>query len=94
MEETETKIIDGRRLSSIILSDLKNQIRLEQSSTYPSLLGNSIIARNLKTSERPVLGYIIVGGRIDSEMYVRLKKKACEEVGIDYFGFELKESAT
>ena len=27
-------------------------------------------------------------------MYVRLKKKACDEVGIGYFGFELKESAT
>ena len=31
---------------------------------------------------------------MDSEMYVRLKKKACEEVGIDYFGFELKETAS
>jgi len=38
---------------------------------------------------RPVLGHIIVGDLAQSELYVRLKLKACDEVGIGHRGFKL-----
>ena len=34
---------------------------------------------------------MLVGSRKDSETYVRNKKKACEEVGIESFGVDLPE---
>ena len=37
---------------------------------------------------------VLVGSRKDSETYVRSKKKACEEVGIDSFGTELPEDVS
>ncbi|GFH16023.1 uncharacterized protein HaLaN_12367, partial [Haematococcus lacustris] len=42
----------------------------------------------------PGLAVVIVGERKDSQTYVRMKKKACEEVGILSFGSDLPESAT
>lgn len=38
---------------------------------------------------RPGLAVVIVGDRRDSQTYVRSKRKACEEVGIRSFGYEL-----
>lgn len=37
---------------------------------------------------------VLVGSRKDSETYVRNKKKACEEVGIESFGSTLPEDVT
>ena len=37
---------------------------------------------------------VLVGSRKDSETYVRNKKKACEEVGIESFGTTLPEDVT
>ena len=37
---------------------------------------------------------VIVGERKDSQTYVRMKKKACEEVGIASFGSHLPEDIT
>jgi 5,10-methylene-tetrahydrofolate dehydrogenase/methenyl tetrahydrofolate cyclohydrolase len=42
----------------------------------------------------PGLAVILVGTRKDSETYVRSKKKACEEVGIDSYGVNLPEDTT
>jgi 5,10-methylene-tetrahydrofolate dehydrogenase/methenyl tetrahydrofolate cyclohydrolase len=42
----------------------------------------------------PGLAVVIVGERKDSQTYVRMKKKACEEVGIASFGADLPETAT
>ena len=38
---------------------------------------------------KPCLGYIIAGDLDKSEFYVRLKLKACDEVGIHHRGFKL-----
>lgn len=38
---------------------------------------------------RPGLAVVIVGDRADSATYVRAKRKACAEVGIQSFGYEL-----
>ena len=37
---------------------------------------------------------VLVGARKDSETYVRSKKKACGEAGINSFGTDLAEDAT
>lgn len=37
---------------------------------------------------------VIVGERKDSQTYVRMKRKACEEVGIASFGADLPATAT
>lgn len=37
---------------------------------------------------------VLVGGRKDSETYVRSKKKACEEAGIVSFGTDLPEDVS
>jgi len=42
----------------------------------------------------PGLAVILVGSRRDSQTYVRMKKKACEEVGIASFGYEYPDTAT
>ena len=42
---------------------------------------------------RPWLGHIIVGDLPASEMYVRLKLKACDEIGIGHYGFKLAHDA-
>ncbi|PNH01280.1 Bifunctional protein FolD [Tetrabaena socialis] len=42
----------------------------------------------------PGLAVVIVGVRKDSQTYVRMKRKACEEVGIASFGADLLETAT
>ena len=41
-----------------------------------------------------MLGYLLVGGNTDSEMYVKFKKKACDQLGIEYEGYHLSEKAT
>lgn len=43
---------------------------------------------------RPGLAVVIVGDRRDSLTYVRNKQKACEEVGIQSFGYELPADVT
>lgn len=43
-------------------------------------------------SSSPGLAVILVGARRDSQTYVRMKKKACEEVGIASFGFDYPDT--
>jgi len=42
----------------------------------------------------PGLAVILVGARPDSMAYVRMKKKACAECGIDSFGFDYSDTVT
>jgi hypothetical protein len=42
----------------------------------------------------PGLAVILVGGRKDSATYVRMKKKACSEVGMQTFGVEYPDDVT
>ncbi len=55
------------------------------------MLINQLIAKSHKIYARPMLGYVLVGNNPESELYVRLKKKACEQMGIEYVGSHLKE---
>ena len=52
------------------------------------------LGKTHKIYAKPVLGYVLVGNNPDSELYVRLKKKACDSMGIEYVGAHLKEDIT
>ena len=41
-----------------------------------------------------MLGYIIVGDHQESSLYVKLKEKAAEDIGIQHKGRVLKENVT
>ena len=41
-----------------------------------------------------MLGHLIVGDLAQSELYVKLKLKACDEIGIGHKGFKLEADAT
>ena len=46
----------------------------------------------MKKGIKPGLGIILVGNRKDSETYVRMKKKSCNEVGIVNYDIHLNEN--
>lgn len=70
------QIIDGKAIAAAIRGEIKAEVETMQ-------------AANGKV---PGLATVLVGGRKDSETYVRMKKKACTEVGITSFGHDLPES--
>ena len=65
-------------------------------------IGNAIAAeiRQQLTSQinlmenKPGLAVILVGNRTDSATYVRMKRKACQEVGIHNFSVDYDENVT
>ena len=52
------------------------------------------MAKQVESKTRPVLGHIIVGDLPQSELYVKLKLKACDEVGIGHTGHKLPATAS
>ena len=46
------------------------------------------------TGVTPGLAVVLVGERRDSATYVRMKKKGCEECGIQSFGLDLLADVT
>jgi len=57
------------------------------------------IRQELKTevdtlANQPGLAVVLVGERRDSQTYVRMKKKACDECGIASFGYDFPDTAT
>ena len=47
-----------------------------------------------KHYDKPCLGYIIVGDKPESKLYVKLKTLSCDKVGIEHQGIILKEDST
>ena len=47
-----------------------------------------------KLKRQPGLGIILVGDRPDSAIYVRMKKRACDKVGIKNFDVQLRDTIT
>ena len=59
-----------------------------------SEIKNELKKRILKLNEKginPGLGIILVGNKPDSKIYVRMKKKACNEIGIINYDVNLEE---
>ncbi|OGY41882.1 MAG: hypothetical protein A2Y82_05515 [Candidatus Buchananbacteria bacterium RBG_13_36_9] len=47
-----------------------------------------------KLNKRPGLAAILIGDNIASKLYLKLKKEACEKVGIDFFSYFLDEDCS
>ena len=71
-------IIDGKLISA--------QIREE--------IAEKVINYNKKTGKLPGLAVVIVGENPASQVYVRNKKKACEQVGFNSWVYEMPENTT
>lgn len=70
-------------------------------NTNPIILDGKIVSNKIKTELKEKinklnfkvgLGIILVGNRPDSEVYVKMKKKACEKVGIINYDINLNEN--
>jgi len=69
------KLIDGKAIAATIRGEIKAEVD----------------AMKAKTGKVPGLAAVLVGTRKDSQTYVRMKKRACAEVGITSFGYDLPE---
>ena len=67
------QILDGKAIAA----DLRNDIRVR------------IDARRERGQRVPGLAVVLVGADPASQIYVRNKRRACEETGIQSFGFDL-----
>jgi len=72
------KLIDGKAIAADIRSEIKIEVEQMQA----------------QYGKVPGLATVLVGERKDSQSYVRMKKKACAEVGITSFGHELPEDVS
>ena len=70
--------IDGKAIAQTIRTEIKDAVAELKTST----------------GKVPGLAVILVGERRDSQTYVRMKKKACEECGIASFGFDYPSDVT
>ncbi|CAI2373029.1 unnamed protein product [Moneuplotes crassus] len=77
---TNAQIINGLEISKKIKSLLRSEIKYLRNTFSPS------------HSARPKLGYVIVGDKPDSHLYVRMKKRTCRQIGIDTVGKKFHES--
>lgn len=78
MVRTMAQIIDGKLISKQVREDI----------------AADVIKFKAKYGTAPGLAVVIVGEDPASQVYVRNKKKACEEVGFYSVGYELPESTT
>ncbi len=72
------EIIDGKAIAAVIWEEIKVEVAQLQAATGVT----------------PGLATVLVGGRPDSQSYVRMKKKACAEVGMASFSHDLPEDAS
>lgn len=71
-------IIDGKAISAQIREEITEKVRIY----------------NEKTGKLPGLAVVIVGENPASQVYVRNKKKACEQVGFNSWVYEMPENTT
>src|SRR5262245_26655541 len=72
------QVIDGKQLSETIKAELAEQVR----------------AFHHQTSRTPGLAAVLVGDNPASQVYVRGKRKACEELGMTSWLHELPKTTT
>ncbi len=72
------KIIDGKAVAERIRAQIAAEVQQRVENGLP----------------RPGLATVLVGDNPASQIYVRMKHKACEQVGINSFGYELPADAS
>ena len=73
------KVIDGKRIAADIRSEIQQVVHT---------------MKQQEPQQVPGLAVVLVGSRRDSQTYVNMKKKACEEVGIQSFGYDYDASVS
>jgi 5,10-methylene-tetrahydrofolate dehydrogenase/methenyl tetrahydrofolate cyclohydrolase len=71
--------------------------RIIDGKAISKTIRDSLVPRIMKLKENniiPGLGIILVGDRIDSQTYVNMKKKICDNLGITNFDVKLPEDTT
>jgi 5,10-methylene-tetrahydrofolate dehydrogenase/methenyl tetrahydrofolate cyclohydrolase len=68
-------LIDGKAIAATIRNEIRGEVEAMRSAH----------------GQVPGLATVLVGARKDSQTYVRMKKRACEEVGIRSIGHDLPE---
>ncbi|GKU86798.1 hypothetical protein SLEP1_g1275 [Rubroshorea leprosula] len=74
----QATVIDGKAIAQTIRSEIADEVR-HLSKKYGKV---------------PGLAVVIVGARKDSQSYVSMKRKACQEVGIKSFDVDLPEQVS
>jgi len=74
--QSDNKRIDGKSLAETIKNDLKQKV-YEMKKKYNTI---------------PCLAVILVGTRADSSTYVRMKKQACLDIGINFILKEFSDT--
>ncbi len=72
------KLIDGKAIAQKVREEVKAEVEKMVAAGKP----------------RPGLATVLVGDRVDSATYVRMKQKACAELGIESFGHHLPADAS
>ena len=72
------QIIDGKNIAKQLREELRK----------------TVDAKVEKGFRRPGLAVVLVGSDPASQVYVRNKRKACEDVGIKSFAYDLPESTS
>ncbi len=72
------KLIDGKAIAQKVREKVKAEVEKMVAAGKP----------------RPGLATVLVGDRVDSATYVRMKQKACAELGIESFGHHLPADAS
>lgn len=72
------EILDGKMLSNLIKENLTNEVALVKT----------------KLGFTPILATILVGNDESSIVYVNMKTKACEKIGLDTMDIRLEENTT
>ena len=72
------KLIDGKAIAAELREEIKNEVA-------------EMIAQGLP---KPGLATVLVGENPASQVYVRMKQKACAKAGIESYGFTLPVDAT
>jgi len=72
------RIIDGKLIAEQVRAEVAREVETMLAAGKP----------------RPGLATVLVGDNPASQVYVRMKQKACAEVGIESFGRELPNTAT
>jgi methylenetetrahydrofolate dehydrogenase (NADP+)/methenyltetrahydrofolate cyclohydrolase len=77
-QNMSAKIIDGKAIAEKIREGIARDVEKLVASGGP----------------RPGLATVLVGENPASQTYVRMKRKACDELGIDSYGYELEATAS
>jgi len=76
--ETNPKVIDGKSIAEKIRQEISDEVSLFVAA------GNS----------PPCVAVVLVGERKDSMTYVRMKERACKEIGINFIKRKLHQDST